>query len=465
MSFKSLFYRLYHSGFFFILAVQIIFLFFIQPGFNWESLRYFTGGLNIKVYHPPLYNFFLSALYNTIPSIYAPILIQIIFYSFSASFLIYSLEKYFVRMYSFGSGFSKKIKYILIFIVSFEPLIILDNCTLSTESLFTSFTILNLAFFLFYLTGRKNYFLILTGVSIGLSMATRFIGIIFPFFFIMMLFIFVKRSSVLRPLASIMVPVLIFYFGICSLHYWKNRHFIYSAFGGWHLWNTASPLFTPEIKVEDEKLSKFLHSDYEKYSPEYAWDYYQFDGHSQSIRYMKYLVTNDSMSENDAVYKMNREFKKVGMKLIRNNPLQFCSMLIKGNTKYFFDETRIPERIGFPYTEKKAYISRKEFYALIKHVYGYTHDFKNSLYTFGRNQMAWLVYKISMLLGFALGIILPLVLLFRKINFQLLLLYSGYYFLIHSFCFPINLRFLTPVTGIMFITAIILITKRISSKT
>ncbi|MCK5357826.1 MAG: glycosyltransferase family 39 protein [Elusimicrobiales bacterium] len=247
----------------------------------------------------PMYSFFLSIIYF----IFGHSLLM----ATLAQALLGSLICFFV--YDIGNRlFSEKVGLLAAWLYCFYPVSIAYSGLLLSETLFTFLFVLAISFFIRSENGNKKYWLILSCCALGVTTLTRPTTILFPAGIFMALLI----SGVSRPIRKILLVALAFGFVILPWtirNYKQFNVFLPVATGG------STCLYATGCMAEGSTYDKGMKEAHAKWK--------------------KFKTSNEFSQGLEPNIKFDRQLKKEGVEMIKNNLTNYAGVVLKRIPKYW----------------------------------------------------------------------------------------------------------------------------------
>ena len=276
--------RKYSIPFVVITLLQLGQLFLYTPVYELDINYYLKGALHWDINHPPFYNVYLSVLHKIYPSVYLPVMIQLLTYCFVSSWLIVVL-------------FDKRAKWVLLLaaiIAGIEPTASFYNVSLLTESLFLSITLVMLGCIVKYCETADKKYLWAMGVGLGLAFSLRYLVLLYVPVFVGFVLWNHRKEGYLIPTKTIIYLIPLF---SCISVVWVGQRIITNVgiFNqtGKLRWDNCAQYYKPEYCKTTGWICRTI--DYEKDSG-YFRDWTDYEQRFRAGNIIKNKIANTKIS-------------------------------------------------------------------------------------------------------------------------------------------------------------------------
>jgi 4-amino-4-deoxy-L-arabinose transferase-like glycosyltransferase len=273
-------------------------------------------------YKPIGYSLFMALIHEIAPHTWALLLAQVLV-RLVATIAFLSVLR---RFWSVSQGVAS----VLGALCAIEPLNLLADHTLLSDSLFASFTLLTFAALLWYLKQPSGRAALALWVSLALAMLVRHVGL---FYFVLVLLTIValraQRWVLHAGLISLAFVALVL--GIAWRFKVDQGVFALTAFDGWALYGGVAPFMDrspdyymrldPELQSIYKFFDAFPDSIYD--SPR-SNDWYRWSPHSPAKQYLYRVIESGRVRDYHAAYvETNRVLRRLSRDIVLHRPLAF----------------------------------------------------------------------------------------------------------------------------------------------
>ena len=289
--------------------------------------------LRVNPFKPIGYSLFLAFLHDVLPWSGAVLLAQTCFRLVATIFLLSILRRHW-KVSRWGLT-------VLGVLLGLDPLNLLADHTLLSDSLFVSLILLNFGCLLRYLKKPKGGTVLALLIFPSLAILVRPVGLVYVG--VAVLTILIRRPLRCYVHAGLLILGIV---GIVAGTAWRCQVdlgvFATTSFDGWALYGDVAALMdrSPEYREglgpELESIYRFFSSFPESvYDPPRCHDWYRWSSDSPAHRYLSSLlngpVTHDSLEYHTAFVKTNEALRKLGRDIVLHRPLAYLSQVYLPN--------------------------------------------------------------------------------------------------------------------------------------